>query len=152
MAMTRHTDRDLNAILTQLMGRPMSLRYRGLNSHGLAPGAKTNVKNGRVWVDRTAYRALAGAPAVSPAIIRAVAFLAHELGHYDPRATGYQGTPNDTGGVDWNPDFVENAADDWARKNMRRVYNALGYRPHQARGLTKKSIADLKAFREEIGL
>ena len=105
-----------------------------------------------MYISREHYNALLNAPKVSPRLVRAMAFLGHELGHGSPAALAYTGTANATGGVDFDQERVEVAADRWAANNMRRLYNKFGFRPHQARGLSKKSIADIAKFRAEMGL
>lgn len=152
------TDKQINQILSEFAGQRVRLGYRGgagvgpLGTRTSTPQANMGTANanvGRIHLLPSWYRSIA-ARKPSPSLALAMGILAHELGHLTPENQAAQrGTLNATGGLDKDPRVWEEMADKYGMANLRRLYNAFGYRPHMARALTKKSIAALKRYREE---
>lgn len=124
------TPKQLNQILSNLMGRKINLGYQGndipMQSTG---GANMDPKTGKVHLSKDWYKALAGAPKVSSGLALAIGILSHELGWM---GSGYKGNMNTTGGLDWSFKDGSQAADDWGYQNMQRIVSSLGLRPQFA--------------------
>lgn len=144
------TDKQINKILSDLVGNRVRLSYKGgqadLASHG---GGYATHNVGRIHVNPEYYR-LIRSRKVGKGLDLAMGLLGHELGHLTPENVEAQkGKPNASGGIDKDPRVWETMADEYAYANMRRLYNALGYRPHVARQMAVKSTLAFKKFRSK---
>ena len=157
MAQSTFTPPDLNAMLSSFMGRKVNLAY-GAGGKQVTPGellahgGMTNQKTGRVYVPRDVYQTVRGFDALgsSPATaqqINALAILGHELGHIATPV--YTGTPNGTGGMDYNQAIPEHAADVWGEQNAKALLRAMGVRPHLASALAPRVARVIKLYRKQ---
>lgn len=157
MAQSTYGPANLNALLSQYMGRKVNLAY-GAGGHQvtagelLAHGGMTNQKTGRVYVPRDVYQTVRGFDAlghtpVTAQQINALAILGHELGHIATPV--YTGTPNGTGGSDYNQAIPEHAADVWGEQHARGLLRAMGVNPHLAAALAPKVARAIRIYRKE---
>jgi hypothetical protein len=138
VAQSAYTPKDLNAALTQLMGRRVNLGYMGSSVRPTLTGnANMSVKTGNIHFTRPMYDAFLGAPQKTPTLALALGILGHELGHFSTGGRS-KGVPNATGGTDYpDPNEELKAADLWGRQNMVRIVQALGLDPRYARHVNK---------------
>jgi hypothetical protein len=148
---------DLNAMLSQFMGRKVNLAY-GAGGKQVTPGeliahgGMTNQKTGRVYIPRDMYGTVRGFDTLGRAPVTgrqlsALALLSHELGHVATPV--YTGTPNGTGGVDFNQAIPEHAADVWGETHARGLLRAMGVNPHFASVLAPKVAKAIRVYRKQ---
>jgi len=146
VAQAQYSPRSFNEALSEFMGRPIRVGYQGGQGNLFASGATSNAKVGRIHLQRPHYRALTSQDPNAEGLPLALGMLAHEMGHYSPGAADYRGTPNGTGGLDYDLSVPEGLADTYAYTNMLKIAKFLGYR--QPKLVAARAVTRFKQFRK----
>ena len=136
MAQSSFSPKQLNQILTNLMGRRIRVGYKfPQGDFGITHSSGTaNANVGRLHLDRPFYDLVLG-QRPAKGLPLALGTLMHELGYHSLDAVNYKPIINATGGIDAGPNrkAQEDIADAWGFGNAMQVAQALGYSPMQAR-------------------